>query len=706
MNQYAPLPNYYPPGGGAATPMRDPVSDSAQRKYEIERDIQAAVGWKLWVALVLLLLFGIAAGLAAGFSIANFAHLRGVETVVSSALTRVQSSLVAISSSIAHDNSAVPPLVTAEAIVASGARECSDTNQRNFDGTCTTFLKRATGSVHSATLENVEPGPYVDYATAPNERVLSNLFFKGPEEIESSLGANLWFTFFAEIEEMTVTDRVKETLSGATQQQLVESGNPLSVFDYVGLRLINTIPGGFVDPTDVFSPLVNPNISLPYLLALDANHPTGEKCVYERCFCTKSENTPWIDMDNLVYPNNPLDVAASRTLVDGKLKTTLLASGEAIAPTYNQTGRAIPFNGVGIFSPLPNPNTSIDVAGTAGGSSLNVITSTGLFYREHNRLADWLKTQNPTWSDEQLFQRARAWNIAQFQSIWVYEWLKVALGPLYEPLFGSKYTGFDISVTALDIPASFGLAFQSIHSTLYETLDVVLPGPVTALELPAVVAVANASGHIDLLNSVFQGSTAPIVRAWLVDPGNELDSYYAEFIRSLLPPGSPAPALDLAASDIRRGRLNRIANYADSRKFWRNDDLYAKPGCVAGSPLDPLPCFLAITSNATVAVTLQAVYKKVNAIDLHVGAMLEDRLAGAVLPVTYAHIFASTLRKIRAGDGFWFENTHPQFRQFNNTEIAQIRATRLIDIINRNTPLTCPLPAGVNSFIAQPTYAC
>lgn len=588
----------------------------------------------------------------------------------------------------------------------SPVQECSGTTQRSFDGTCTTLLLRKTGSTQAATLETITPGTFIDYGKGPNERALSNLFFKGPEEIPNTLGVNLWFSFFIEIEDIFTHDFVQETLSGATQAQLIATGNPFSVLDYVGLKMINTVPGGFVDPTDVFSPLINPGIQLPYLLQLDSYHPSSDVCVKKRCFCTKSAHTPWIDMDGVIYPNNPSDVNASRTLVGGQLKTKLLASGEAIAPTWNQTGRPFPFNGIGIFQPFPDPQTGIDVSGTPGGASLNVITTTALFYREHNRLAAWLQTQNPTWTDEQLFQRARAWNIAQYQSIWVYEWLKVALGPLYEQLFGSTYPGYDFSATSIDIPSALDGAFRSIHSTLYEDLDVVLPGPVTALSLPAIIAIANSSGQIDLLNTVFGGSTAPIVRGWLVEPCNELDSIYVEFLRTLLPPGSPAPALDLGASDIRRSRLDHVVNYVDSRKFWRNDDLYTKPGCVAASPIDPLACFLAITSNVTVAATLQAVYKKVNAVDLHVGAMVEDRHPGTIVPHTYAYIIGNTLQKIRKGDGFWFETTHPQFRQFNNTEIAQIRATRLIDIINRNTPLTCPLAPGVNSFMTQPTYAC
>jgi dual oxidase len=51
-----------------------------------------------------------------------------------------------------------------------------------------------------------------------------------------------------------------------------------------------------------------------------------------------------------------------------------------------------------------------------------------LFLRWHNKLAFKVKLENPTWSDEDIFQRARRLVVASMQNIFVYEYLPAFLG--------------------------------------------------------------------------------------------------------------------------------------------------------------------------------------------------------------------------------------------------------------------------------------
>jgi len=62
-----------------------------------------------------------------------------------------------------------------------------------------------------------------------------------------------------------------------------------------------------------------------------------------------------------------------------------------------------------------------------------------LFMREHNRLAEQIATANPTWSDEQIYQTARAKNTAYMQSVTYNEFLPELLG---EGALGA-YEGYD-----------------------------------------------------------------------------------------------------------------------------------------------------------------------------------------------------------------------------------------------------------------------
>lgn len=60
-----------------------------------------------------------------------------------------------------------------------------------------------------------------------------------------------------------------------------------------------------------------------------------------------------------------------------------------------------------------------------------------LFLRWHNKLAHRVKQKNPSWSDEDIFQRARRLVIASLQNIFVYEYLPAFLGgPRLDPYRG------------------------------------------------------------------------------------------------------------------------------------------------------------------------------------------------------------------------------------------------------------------------------
>ena len=53
-----------------------------------------------------------------------------------------------------------------------------------------------------------------------------------------------------------------------------------------------------------------------------------------------------------------------------------------------------------------------------------------VWMREHNRVARSLRSLNPRWNDEKLFQEARRITTAEYQHIVYKEWLPIILGKM------------------------------------------------------------------------------------------------------------------------------------------------------------------------------------------------------------------------------------------------------------------------------------
>jgi hypothetical protein len=94
--------------------------------------------------------------------------------------------------------------------------------------------------------------------------------------------------------------------------------------------------------------------------------------------------------------------------------------------------------------------------------------------------------------------------------------------------------------------------------------------------------------------------------------------------------------------------------------------------------------FAEVTSDSTLQAKLQDLYGDVNNMDALIGMLAEDHLPDAAVgPLAAAGLIAQFTR-LRDGDRFWYENDG----DFTAEEIAALQATRLSDIIQRNTSLT------------------
>ncbi len=408
----------------------------------------------------------------------------------------------------------------------------------------------------------------------------------------------------------------------------------------------------------------NANPAEPYPIAVPAGDPyfdpmnTGTKTIgfsrsiYDAATGTDSSNpreqineiTAFIDASN-VYGSNQTRADALRIMTGGLLKTS--------------SGNLLPFNTLG----LPNAMGTAPVFFLAGDvraneqPSLTVMHT--LFVREHNRIAKELALQNPSMSDEDLYQSARRLVGAYLQAITYNHFLPALFGQ--DPL--PEYTGYDETVNPGIANEFSTAAYRLGHSMISPEI---LRLSDTGVEIP--------EGHVALLagffnpNIVQEAGIDPILRGISAQVMHEIDSMEIDALRNFLfgPPGSGG--FDLVSLNIQRGRDHGLASFNQSRR-----DL----------GLSPYTSFSEITTDASLATALETVYQgDIEDIDLWVGGLSENHIAGGSIGETFSAILIDQFTRLRDGDRFWYENI------FTGQELEDIRNTTLKDIIERNTDIS------------------
>ncbi len=372
--------------------------------------------------------------------------------------------------------------------------------------------------------------------------------------------------------------------------------------------------------------------------------------------------TAWLD-GSMIYGSDAATAAKLRTFVGGKLKL----DAEGMLPENNTTNFP---NGT---VPLVNdahrvPNDQLLAAGDVRANENIELTSLhALFVREHNRWADRLKALNPQLSDEQLYARARAMVIAELQAITYNEWLPAILGPNAI----APYRGYNPRVNPQLSNEFSTAAFRFGHSLLGDDVEFLdAAGRPIAEELSLSEAFFNPTVFDDV-------SIESIIKYLASDPSSELDTLVVGSVRNFLfgPPG--AGGFDLASLNIQRGRDHGLADYNDTR---------------AAVGLPRARSFADLTRNRELQQKLQTLYGTVNNVDLWVGILAEDHVPGTSLGPTGSRIIASQFERMRDGDRFWYENAH------SGALLRELRATRLSDIIARNTTLK---NIQANAFLFQ-----
>jgi hypothetical protein len=367
----------------------------------------------------------------------------------------------------------------------------------------------------------------------------------------------------------------------------------------------------------------------------------------------------------MIYGSDPTRAAALRTFSGGHLAT----SASNLLP-YNTSG-------LNNANATGAPTGDLFVSGDVRTNENVVLTSlVTLFVREHNYWADKLHAANPTWTDEQLYQQARAIVIGEIQQITYTQWLP-AQGINLTP-----YKGFQPNVNP-GITAEFSeAAFRYGHSQIDGDVqfDDANGNPISFSYTIPGFGTVNVPGELPEENAFFDpyvidnATVSPntvitgLLKYLSSDHGQAVDLKMVDGIRNVLfgAPDTGAGGQDLFALDVQRGRDVGLNTLNATRQ---------------ALGLTPYTSFAQITSDSTVQAELKQLYGTVDKVELFTGGLAEDHLKGSVLGSTFSAIICDQFQRLRDGDPYFYQN-QPQLPQYG------VNTVTLAQIIARNTGLT------------------
>lgn len=370
-----------------------------------------------------------------------------------------------------------------------------------------------------------------------------------------------------------------------------------------------------------------------------------------------NEITSFLDASN-VYGSNKERADWLRSFKDGKMKVS--------------DGDLLPWNTIsGEFNSKIDPNApslandthisdKLYVAGDIRANENTLLTTLHtLFVREHNRLCDEIKEQNPNWNDEKIYQKARKKVGAFYQSIVFNEWLKMQGIELPE------YNGYnpDINPTVSNLFSAS--AFRLGHTLLNEVI--------TRIDDDGKEMV---QGNISLRDAYFNpllikitGGIEPFLKGMSSQLQQKLDLKLVDDVRNYLFGKPNLGGLDLAAINIMRSRERGLPDYNTIR---------------ADFGLERIKDFNEISDDKDLVNKMKFLYGNVDNIDPWIGLLAEKHVKNTIFGETLLKIMEDQFLRLRDGDRFYYENDP----SFTEEELKEIKNIKIHDIIMRNSDLT------------------
>lgn len=359
--------------------------------------------------------------------------------------------------------------------------------------------------------------------------------------------------------------------------------------------------------------------------------------------------TPYVDASN-VYGSSIQRGHFLRSFEDGKLKVS--------------EGNLLPFNDAetGVVNADPRePNgesmaEDLFVGGDIRANEHVALTSMHtLWVREHNRIADEIKADNPHYTDEQIYQNTKILVEAEIQAITYKEFLPLLLG---ENAL-SEYTGYDANVNPT-VANEFATAAYRLGHTLLSSNIARVNEDGSEID----------GGDLGLRGTFFRPDLVladgidSVLRGIVTERAQELDAQVISDVRNFLFGEQVPGGLDLVAFNLQRGIDHGLTDYNSMREAYG---------------LAKVTSFSEITSDIELQGKLEMLYGNVDNIDLFAGGLSEDPISGSQLGELFHTIVLDQFERLRDGDRFWYED------RLTEEQLDWVNSRNLSDVILDNT---------------------
>jgi len=253
-----------------------------------------------------------------------------------------------------------------------------------------------------------------------------------------------------------------------------------------------------------------------------------------------------------------------------------------------------------------------------------------LFVREHNLVHDVLVRELPGLSEEDAFQLARSFVIAEVQHVTMTEYLPLLIGGSRVP----DCSAYDATVRPQVYNEFAAAAFRFGHSQVGASLQVGRLGAAGARTVP----LRDAFFVPEYLE---RHGLAAVIEGMVTTVAQEVDVHVVEDLRSFLFDSGRAAGLDLFAMNVQRGRDHGLPSYLSASRQ-------------LGLPAGDCRAFDCLPFPGHVLAALADLYATAEDIDIFVGGLLEPHVADGSVGPLFAEVIRIQMHALCVGDRLWY----------------------------------------------------